>query len=386
MRASLGLLLGSLPELLRVQEAAESESCQSSEMNYLELLTRSLHMMDYGADQTHRALEQSHVDERTIFTIIWVALLVAFLIGPCCVKRRRKTCLRRIRERRFHVEAEEETEEQWFIVAMERYRASAAQVSEAQSAANRSNEDGIRRRRKLESEECRRILLERLSKFAMILKKEQLIEGGTDDSFFGDGNEKEQRKEAATSEKDEGIGEFSGEGDIEAGMANESNSNDQDQTDDEVGKAEKTSQTASTYRKVLLPRPGVPVSDNTRTLAANPEVPMVESDGTQSEETGRDADEHGCGVVVDMNQYREVGNGCAVCLESLVESERVCWSSNADCPHVFHEHCIVDWLVALGRRKRRRRESEEEETDRGVADFPMLCPCCRQDFIDVPGV
>jgi len=57
---------------------------------------------------------------------------------------------------------------------------------------------------------------------------------------------------------------------------------------------------------------------------------------------------------------RSVSGSCAICLMKYNENDIVVWSSNSNCPHVFHENCIVSWFS-----KKRHY---------------FLCPCCRQDF------
>jgi hypothetical protein len=37
---------------------------------------------------------------------------------------------------------------------------------------------------------------------------------------------------------------------------------------------------------------------------------------------------------------------CAVCLSDYVEGDTVCWSKNSSCRHVFHQHCLLPWLVS----------------------------------------
>eukprot|EP00567_Pseudictyota_dubia_P016607 CAMPEP_0197452328 /NCGR_PEP_ID=MMETSP1175-20131217/31782_1 /TAXON_ID=1003142 /ORGANISM="Triceratium dubium, Strain CCMP147" /LENGTH=410 /DNA_ID=CAMNT_0042985309 /DNA_START=361 /DNA_END=1593 /DNA_ORIENTATION=- len=56
---------------------------------------------------------------------------------------------------------------------------------------------------------------------------------------------------------------------------------------------------------------------------------------------------------------RFVSCHCAICLGMYQKGSSIVWSSNRDCPHVFHEECIAAWLMT--------RQS-------------ALCPCCRQPF------
>mmetsp|Transcript_6636 Transcript_6636/g.9700 ORF Transcript_6636/g.9700 Transcript_6636/m.9700 type:complete len:254 (+) Transcript_6636:441-1202(+) len=61
---------------------------------------------------------------------------------------------------------------------------------------------------------------------------------------------------------------------------------------------------------------------------------------------------------------------CPICLGDYVLSDRVCWSSNARCHHVYHRDCIVSWLTS----KRSKSSSQSDLLD---------CPSCRQDFVDL---
>jgi len=80
----------------------------------------------------------------------------------------------------------------------------------------------------------------------------------------------------------------------------------------------------------------------------------------------------------DDSNRREVPIFCAICLGEYTISEQVSWSSNSDCPHVFHRECITQWFLTLLKSK-----SHVEV----VAPTPtkLECPMCRQDFLDVGG-
>jgi hypothetical protein len=68
---------------------------------------------------------------------------------------------------------------------------------------------------------------------------------------------------------------------------------------------------------------------------------------------------------VRLTPTRTVPNGCAICLAQYRPGEVVVWSSNSTCRHAFHKDCMLDWLVKV------------------PAGGSTLCPCCRQEFIDL---
>jgi len=88
---------------------------------------------------------------------------------------------------------------------------------------------------------------------------------------------------------------------------------------------------------------------------------------------------------------RQVANCCAICLSAFEQDEKICWSSNPACQHVFHSDCILDWLQASGRkylRNMRKNYSRDEHLPfwklnpiERITTFPMSCPCCRQVFV-----
>jgi hypothetical protein len=89
------------------------------------------------------------------------------------------------------------------------------------------------------------------------------------------------------------------------------------------------------------------------------------------------------------NSWRPLTDCCAICLEEYHEYEKVCWSSNPSCPHVFHLDCVMDWFVTKeqhkqqshleqhGRRRSRRRSGRYQSE----SDAQPTCPCCRQHFL-----
>lgn len=133
------------------------------------------------------------------------------------------------------------------------------------------------------------------------------------------------------------------EGDIEEGVDKEVN-----ERLDGDNPSEARDKLFEEYTHIAIPLPGVGINDS------NP------NDGTET---------------------RKVPIFCAVCLSEYEISDEICWSSNSNCTHVFHRECIVQWLVALGKRKSSMRRFPETLNEKRLLKYQLECPCCRQDFI-----
>jgi hypothetical protein len=82
------------------------------------------------------------------------------------------------------------------------------------------------------------------------------------------------------------------------------------------------------------------------------------------------------------DEKRQVSIFCAICLGEYESNEKVCWSSNMECTHVFHHDCMLQWLKSLGKRVCRQQRFSEHPSVKQVLNFSIECPCCRQSFID----
>lgn len=96
-------------------------------------------------------------------------------------------------------------------------------------------------------------------------------------------------------------------------------------------------------------------------------------------------EEHDEATAANEIQRRQAPSGCAVCLSSFLANERITWSSNVDCSHVFHHDCLLHWFQTVGRKTQkalleRCPNVSEEDVLKMVIKFPKLCPCCRQTF------
>lgn len=65
-----------------------------------------------------------------------------------------------------------------------------------------------------------------------------------------------------------------------------------------------------------------------------------------------------------VNANRSVPGVCAICLCGYEVGDKVTWSGQIECQHVFHHECIVPWLA-------KKNEAQPQ------------CPCCRQVYCNV---
>lgn len=97
--------------------------------------------------------------------------------------------------------------------------------------------------------------------------------------------------------------------------------------------------------------------------------PDIEQQQDQDHEQGEDDSMMGASMT-SLNHAGQlrlptralVPNCCAICLGDYDVGDQVVWSSNQECPHAFHQECIIDWLIKM--------------------QPATPCPCCRQEFTD----
>ena len=168
------------------------------------------------------------------------------------------------------------------------------------------------------------------------------------------------------------------ETDVEQGFPNETRASLHDEAKVEVMEC------SSEYTHILVPFPGHTLGEedikdeNTESAKTSwhPSLPKFKVPQDKPSCTERAEDNK------DSNDTeRAVPIFCAVCLMEYEVSDRVCWSSNKECTHVFHEDCIVQWLVSSGRTKSKRRWFPDNPSERRLMCYELECPCCRQEFI-----
>jgi hypothetical protein len=73
---------------------------------------------------------------------------------------------------------------------------------------------------------------------------------------------------------------------------------------------------------------------------------------------------------------------CSICRSSYEPTESICYSSNPQCQHVFHSDCMIQWLLALGRRNDAIVIGHGKKLNEvHLLDYTLSCPCCIQPFV-----
>lgn len=113
---------------------------------------------------------------------------------------------------------------------------------------------------------------------------------------------------------------------------------------------------------------------------------------TESEELCR---EEACSARLAQNEcFHNAGAeaSCSVCLCPFELGEKVTWSSNPECPHLYHSECITPWLLTTRNTKKEIENLPcplvigECEGAIKFVQHQLECPVCRACFIDVSDV
>lgn len=165
--------------------------------------------------------------------------------------------------------------------------------------------------------------------------------------------------------------------DIDEELANNNNENDDDGTEQEQVFTEKCTLLAS-------------APDNMGSVSIDTTItPTCEGRGTKNtaNSSAIQYEKLEC-MDIHSNTHDEDHNNenviCAICHEGYTPSDTLCKASNSECSHVFHQECIVHWLVSLGWTKLKEKHVKENMLSDAklLLDYELECPCCRRDFID----
>lgn len=277
--------------------------------------------------------------------------------------------------------------------------------------------DHLSSRRRQELENLRSIAILRcLARFTMTLKEENMTKRLPDTNSQHldneDGSGEVSSDLGGTSNGEEGGEQNNGTGDIEMGTScHDVINNDSDAVVDETTSNDDGDD--DKYTHVLVPHPSYDIrgahvkeleecsSDDDKNNTPRRRMIFFRKPKEQEEDGGEDKEESGeedkKEVTDDDDEEEEdskepevlvadkrsVPIFCAVCLMEYDISERVCWASNGECTHVFHEDCIVQWLTSLGRKRSNRQSFPRNPSEMRLLDYDLSCPCCRQPFISI---
>mmetsp|Transcript_9616 Transcript_9616/g.13921 ORF Transcript_9616/g.13921 Transcript_9616/m.13921 type:complete len:357 (+) Transcript_9616:226-1296(+) len=333
-----------------------------------------------------------------VWLVGWVCLSIVVLLAPFfATQQRRRLCMSRLRERRWDVEIEENNGG-WFAGAQERYNAAMARENQ-NSNFSREHEDKVSS-----------FILERANGFSTVLKEDDFCSLCKDGHPIMDGSnlksdneekyaadeksvigttiesEKERSPECCTLEDEERQVEKSPSDETKTTASTDETENNREVVSIDVGdslsiesggmkdqdcilQSESFASGTGPHTHIIIPLPGVIVSSQ-ETLGSSRESRKRDlEDGTNTTDT-----------VIIADKERVVSKFCAICLSEFEKDQSVCWSSNSSCPHAFHTECILNWYTAISKKTYKRRQ-REGIVDIDVTKFPMLCPCCRQDFL-----
>jgi hypothetical protein len=73
--------------------------------------------------------------------------------------------------------------------------------------------------------------------------------------------------------------------------------------------------------------------------------PSFKSHDLNSQGQTKVSDEGNGDISEYSNRSLDSFDGCAICLANYRRHQKVCESSNPACTHIFHEECMVNWLM-----------------------------------------
>ena len=158
----------------------------------------------------------------------------------------------------------------------------------------------------------------------------------------------------------------------------------QSQNNDQTAAA--VADSAEEFTHISIPLPGFDITGRniysiaeTETQDTLPEDGDIEAMESQPEKTESVTVNNNPKQLPMTEKRRSVPKFCAICLDEYEKNDRVCWSSNKECTHVFHEDCIQHWLMTSGKKRSANKYFSKHPTDKELLENAD-CPCCRQDF------
>eukprot|EP00804_Cyclotella_cryptica_P013233 CCRYP_007010-RA/>CCRYP_007010-RA protein AED:0.02 eAED:0.02 QI:2847/1/1/1/1/1/3/3003/332 len=235
-------------------------------------------------------------------------------------------------------------------------------------------------------------LLRHLSQFSMTIKKDDVLRRESMSTLHL--NESQSTTNNSLSKNDPQCKEEQDRNpqDIEEGLQDPS-CNEEDDTSQNNAEEQLVNEECDEvdYTHVMIPCPGradcspalrVAPRKNEKQLSRKRLFVLQKDKKGRQETKHNNISDHSAEPIREQEKQKRVAPiFCAVCLMEYKISERVCWSSNPECTHVFHEDCIVNWLLSLGRTKAKMQRFSESPTEAQLLNYALECPCCRQEFV-----
>jgi len=312
-----------------------------------------------------------------VWLTMWLLTMVVFVVLPIATsKRRKELCMQGFRERRWVSDEEYDENGSGDQQGTSRNPQQPDETTQRHSTTTWTQEDDIRQQ----------YLSFSMENYTMVLSKSDIREG--DDNSEED---METWKETTMSLKEEKKSQI--ENDVENQCDTTivfMDSGSQDTDDDQV------TTDIETPTPVRKKQPDTEDSDDFLASEFDKDqtvcVPLSgqavvrkNKDKEQAEQSPTTSSACTITSTSTSTTHRLVSNRCAICLCRLEADEEITWSSNPDCSHVFHNECIINWSLAVGKKAHRRRKRDnpdmtDEEALDLICEFPILCPCCRQEF------
>lgn len=291
------------------------------------------------------------------FTLVWVAIMCLVIICPFIATReRRRLCCRRITERTWNIEGVEVPS----ILPTSRVIVRAYPIGDPRRRFTKEDADN----------ETKKFILEQLTPFTKVIDENDFIKDGCDvemgwkDHSLVKNQSSENLATGIENTKAPVTNPTSIEdiADQEYVLENEAEEHISISAGNEPEEEETNSIKSHNDGKekdgiIVLPLPGVPLEDKANwSNCKNSALKDVERQCILSE--------------------------CSICLTAFSVGDKVSWSS-LHCDHAFHQECIVEWLMTLGKKNNSIAESTSTNTimQRHLCNYNMVCPICRKDFI-----
>ena len=161
----------------------------------------------------------------------------------------------------------------------------------------------------------------------------------------------------------------------EGNNSNDNNDDDDGDIDIEIGKnqSNETMTTASTSPKDIIEEPSE--SEFNNTVIVIPLKKKNQNDGDNNTSLTSST---------TTATITTAPNLCAICLDSYDVDDKIVWSNNPECQHVFHHACLLDYYMTMVKKKRSNNSNTNNNTTEQEQQSEKVqttsCPCCRQDF------